>query len=86
MHLGYGPVPVPTLRKALCHTRPVGGTADKYRCSLLGNRKNIEEEKVGITSVLKRRTYIQNKNVRTADRSGLLWFLCLMAYKPLWII
>ena len=28
--LGYGAAPGPTLRKALCRTRPVGGTADKY--------------------------------------------------------
>ena len=29
--LGYGPVPLPTKRKALYHTRQVGGTNDKYR-------------------------------------------------------
>ena len=28
--MGYGPEPGPTLKKALCHTRPVGGTEDKY--------------------------------------------------------
>ena len=26
-----GPAPGPTLKKALCHTRPVSGTEDKYR-------------------------------------------------------
>ena len=28
--LGYGPAPGPTWNKSLCHTRPVGGTYDKY--------------------------------------------------------
>ena len=29
--LGYSPVPRPTLKKALCLTRPDGGTVDKYQ-------------------------------------------------------
>ena len=29
--LSYSPAPRTTFKKALCHTRPVGGTADKYR-------------------------------------------------------
>ena len=31
VRLGYGPAPRPTLKRSLCHTRPVSGTADKYR-------------------------------------------------------
>ena len=31
MHLGSGPVPGPTLKKALCHTCPFGGAVHKYR-------------------------------------------------------
>ena len=29
--LDNSPEPSPTLKKALCHTRPIGGTVDKYR-------------------------------------------------------
>ena len=29
--LRYGPAPGPTLKKALCHTRPFGGVVNKYR-------------------------------------------------------
>ena len=29
-HLGYSPAPRPTLKKALCYTRRVGETEDKY--------------------------------------------------------
>ena len=29
----YGPAPGPTLKKALCHTLPVGGSSDKYHCA-----------------------------------------------------
>ena len=28
--VSYGPAPGPTLKKALCHTRPLGGTEDIY--------------------------------------------------------
>ena len=30
VYLGYGPVPGPTLKKALYHTRPFVGACDKY--------------------------------------------------------
>ena len=29
-HVGFGPAPGPTLKKALCHNRLIGGTEDKY--------------------------------------------------------
>ena len=29
--LGYGPAPEPTLKKALCYIRAVGGALDIYR-------------------------------------------------------
>ena len=32
--LGYDPVPGPTFKKALCHTRPSGGTFVKYRLTV----------------------------------------------------
>ena len=35
--VGYGPAPGPTLKKALCHTLPVGGTEDKYHFHILSD-------------------------------------------------
>ena len=32
--VGYGPAPGPTIKKALCHTFPLGGASNKYRKSI----------------------------------------------------
>ena len=33
--VGYRPAPGPTQKKALCHTCPLGGAVNKYRCSCI---------------------------------------------------
>ena len=43
--LGYGPVPGPTLKKALCHTHLVGGTYDKYQLSQKESSCRLSKEK-----------------------------------------
>ena len=46
--LGYGPAPGPILKKVLCHTRPYGGTVDKYRWSApLGFSDLIKADQLG---------------------------------------
>ena len=48
VRMGYGPAPGPTIKKALCHTCPLGGASNKYRSSfinfmfLVGSMRNIQ--------------------------------------------
>ena len=43
--MGSGPAPGPTLKRALCHTRPVGGTGDKYHLRIEFTTQNDNEKK-----------------------------------------
>ena len=43
---GLQPCPQTHLKKALCHTRPVGGTEDKYRTSLLVSQTTFKSTNI----------------------------------------